>query len=397
MSPIIRRLLTLPLTLGLVAPAAASEFTAGSTGADGALQVTSTNVEITLPPDGILNYTSIFIGANRVVTFKRNARNTPVFMLSQGDIVLGDGAEIRVDAEDGRSNGLAGRGGPGGFDGGSHVDIAQVPGPGQGPGAPQPTTQITGCGTGCYSRGASYGTAAGGTEPGAIYGTQLLMPLVGGSGASGSGSSYGGGGGGGAILLASDTRIAMGTSSAIRARGGGSGGMGGGSGGAIRLVAPVVEGSGQLDVTGGSGGNPGGAGRARIDTLFNTQLAITRAPSNAPYTIGSMMLAFLDIEPQIDILGVGQESIPLGYDGEFLVLLPSGSGASQEVTIKLTDFTGTVPIRVTLTPEVGAKMVWDTEVDMSTGVVNGSKTVDVTVDFPLNVATYVHVWTRPSP
>jgi hypothetical protein len=40
--------------------------------------------------------------------------------------------------------------------------------------------------------------------------------------------------------------------------------------------------------------------------------------------------------------------------------------------------------------------VWDTEVDMSTGVVDGSKTIDVTVDFPLNVATYVHVWTRPT-
>ncbi|MFT7583378.1 MAG: hypothetical protein ACI9MR_005065 [Myxococcota bacterium] len=369
-----------------VGSANAGTFATGSTGADGVLDVTD-DMEVTLPADGILNYASVTVRAGKVLTFTRNARNTPVFLLSQGDIVLEASARVSVDGEDGRINGLGGRGGNGGFGGGSQIDTAQLPGAGQGPGgAPAPVTTTS---WGSHAGYGQIGSAQFG-PPGEAYGSQLLLPLIGGSGGS-AGNGYGGGGGGGAILLASDTRIALAASSTITAVGvSNPQSTGQGSGGAVRLVAPIVEGTGILTIRGG------GPGRARVDTLFNTSLNITRLPSNAPYTIGSMMLAFLDIEPQIDILGIGQESIPLGHNGEFLVLLPSGSGSTQDVTIQLTDFTGSVPIRMTLTPEVGPILTYDLTVDMSDAV-DGEKSVDITGVFPLNISTFVHVWTVPVP
>ena len=383
---IVRLALTALVSASLGSNAMAAEFTSGSTGADGALDVIEDTV-IPLPPDGILHCTSVTIRADQQLSFQRNANNTPVFILSQGDVVFENNAVIRITGEQGQANGVGGAGGPGGFAGGSHVDINQRGGAGFGPGAGTPGPDPI-----SWGRSASYGAAGSTTygPPGPTYGSQLLMPLVGGSGGA-AGNGYGGGGGGGAILIASDTRIAMGDNSRILAFGEGStSGPGDGSGGAVRFIAPVVEGTGRFDVAGG------GAGRTRIDTLTTDNMNITVTPVSAPFSVGSMMVVFMDIQPRIDILGVGQQSIPLGHDGEFLVVLPSGSGSAQDVTVQLSSFTGQVPIRMTLTPEAGEALTYDVTVDMSDAV-DGVKSVDITGDFPLNVPTVVNVWTVPPP
>src|SRR5262245_3191512 len=80
--------------LGIVITAAAltatpvhAQFSSGSTGADGAFNPAS-NVTVTLPANGVFNYTTINIPSGVTVKFTRNAANTPVTLLAQGDVVI---------------------------------------------------------------------------------------------------------------------------------------------------------------------------------------------------------------------------------------------------------------------------------------------------------------------
>lgn len=281
----------------------------GSTGADGALNPT-VNTEITLPPSGILNYTTVNIPAGVTVKFKRNAANTPIYLLASGDVTIAGTIDIR--GQDGKhsgtygdgaqgDDGLPGEAAPGGFSGGrggrddaqQRTDIIRGGGglgPGGGPGGLEGNN---GCsptggyikyvgGGGGHTRkaykletvvrcGANYGPA------GASYGSTLLQPLVGGSGGGGGrgGTNYpgsGGGGGGGALLIASSgTLKILNTAGAIDATGGdgggvagtGGGGQGaGGSGGAIRLVGTLITGNGKLLAKGGCTNANGSRGQS---------------------------------------------------------------------------------------------------------------------------------------
>ena len=74
------------LMMGPVASALA--FTSGSTGALGAFAPVS-NTTVVLPPDGILNYTTVTIPSGVTVTFQPNSANTPVTLLAQGNITIG--------------------------------------------------------------------------------------------------------------------------------------------------------------------------------------------------------------------------------------------------------------------------------------------------------------------
>ncbi len=78
----------------LAAASAQAAFNSGSTGADGALNPT-VNTEIQLPPSGILNYTTVNIPAGVTVKFKKNAANTPVFILASGDVTIAGKIDIR--------------------------------------------------------------------------------------------------------------------------------------------------------------------------------------------------------------------------------------------------------------------------------------------------------------
>src|SRR5690349_19033506 len=75
------------------APGAASAFTSGSTGADGAFSPT-VNTTVPLPPSGIFNYTSVNIPTGVTVKFLKNRTNTPVVILATGDVTIAGTIDI---------------------------------------------------------------------------------------------------------------------------------------------------------------------------------------------------------------------------------------------------------------------------------------------------------------
>jgi hypothetical protein len=207
-----------------------------------------------------------------------NSRNNPLTILSQHDIRLGANTYIYANGLDGvppsgPTGGIGGRGGPGGFAGGSG-----------GFGGTTPTSGNPGFGPSGGAGGTALATTAAalsGSAATASPGSQLLTPVVGGSG-GGSGAGVagsggfcpgggigvggpGGGGGGGALLLsATDTIVLTNGNSGLRSiyLTGGSGGFalncltgGAGGGGSVRLVASTISGSGAIE----------GASRVRIE------------------------------------------------------------------------------------------------------------------------------------
>lgn len=278
-------------------------FNSGSTGADGALNP-AVNTEIQLPASGILNYSSINIPAGVTVTFKKNAANTPVYLLVSGAATIA--GSINISGQDSTNSGtygdgnqaddgIPGVGGPGGFDGGrgGRDDQSQSPtivrgGAGLGPGGGGGGTELawSNCDSGRYEN--SFGLGGAYAEKGSNfryldyacsrtsaneaadlaarpYGSSSLQPLIGGSGGGGGkgGTNYagsGGGGGGGGILIAVSGTLTVPSGGSIISNGGSSGGIGGsgsgsagagGSGGAIRLIASFFTGSGSLSAIGG--------------------------------------------------------------------------------------------------------------------------------------------------
>src|ERR1035438_3892518 len=220
---------SLLLTLAFALAAVAQPFSSGSTGADGALDLTNGNQTIQLPPSGIFNYTTVNIPNGRTLTFTMNLQNTPVVMLAQGTVTISGlinvSAPLDINLHGTRTPG------PGGFEGGDF----NMPGFGPAPGLP----------------------ASQSTWVAQWVGPLSLVPIIGGSG--GAGFQYQGcpasqlaqgGGGGGAILIASSTSIAL--SGQIWANGSppvsicGNDPLTSGAPGAIRLVANSVTASGNL-------------------------------------------------------------------------------------------------------------------------------------------------------
>jgi len=97
-------------------PVFAQAFTSGSTGSLGAFSP-ATNTVVTLPADGILNYTTVTIPVGVTVTFQPNAANTPVIMLATGNVLIA--GVVNLDGVAGTGYGVnvppGGAGGPGGF------------------------------------------------------------------------------------------------------------------------------------------------------------------------------------------------------------------------------------------------------------------------------------------
>lgn len=357
------------------APAAA--FNSGSTGADGALNP-AVNVDIQVPPSGILNYTAVNIPNGVTVRFLKNALNTPVYLLVAGDVTLA--GTIDVSATNGRhsgtavdgnlaDDGLPGVGGPGGYDGGrgGRDDPALSPliirggsglGPGGGLGGLEPGNLA--CGTGRYTPTALGGShATNGSNyyfsfycavPSAAskpYGSNALQPLIGGSGGGGGagGANYpgpGGGGGGGAILVAASGTLNIPATGRIFANGGNAGGYAGtgsgsyaagGSGGAIRLMATTITGGGTLNANGGCGhdgtvanfcgigtyGLGGAVGRIRLEgesITFN-------GPNSPVYSADVPGPIFLASVPALRIASVAGTAVPPVPTGTADVVLPA--------------------------------------------------------------------------
>lgn len=308
---VVVRALALASASAMACLGAAHAFDSGSTGEDGVLNPAVTT-EITLPPSGILQYTSVNIPSGVTVSFKRNALNTPVQLLVSGDVTIagtislnGKDAKPTGTAGDGAlgDDGLPGEGGPGGFDGGrggkadaaSRLELIRG-GTGLGPGGGKGGDERKdGCYGGVYRHyqglGAAYAVIGGngyGSSWGCgssdllipkSYGTAAVTPLIGGSGGGGGlgGSNYsgsGGGGGGGAILIASSGAINIsgvidttgGDGGDIAGTGAGSSGAGG-SGGAIKLMASAINGKGSLYANGGCR-TSGGTRRYECDKRY---------------------------------------------------------------------------------------------------------------------------------
>lgn len=374
----------------------------GSTGADGALAPV-VDTAIGLPPSGILNYTTINIPSGVTVTFLNNASNTPAVVLVQGDAVI-DGS-INVSGKDGNLAGLGAgsQGGSGGFDGGFGGAATADGGNGQGPGGgiggrQNSSAECGGTGGGFALEGGTSSTCV--ADPGGkSYGSERLVPLIGGSGGGGgrnatsTGLAGGGGGGGGALLLAvSGTVTVNGSILATGGRGGDAisnlAAGGGGSGGAVRIVTTVLAGSGSIDVRGGAGGAPasfgaaaggqGSFGRIRLEAE-SVVGAITSVPAGIARLTGpsDIFPANLPVIRIATVDGIPIASQPNGVDD---VVLPTT--ITNPVTVGLT--ASNVPlgtqIQLTMTPRVGAAVS-----TLSTALVGtvADSSASASIDLPL--------------
>lgn len=358
----------------------AAPFSAGSNGSLGAVTITS-NTVMELPADGKLHFISLTVNPGRILQFTKNPLNTPVQILSQGDISIGGTITLNGGHADG---GAPGRGGPGGFDGGfggyGNVGVAATGGDGTGPGRGR-----RGNAQPPYSHGAAHLDPAGSNTN--VYGSALIVPLIGGSGGAGSDGNpgQGGGGGGGAILIASNTKITL--NGLVDANGGN--GAGGGSGGAIRFVAPIVTGNGSFDVRGGFGNWMGGSGgRVRIDT--EDRYAFRSLRFQGRVTQGSQMFVDPPAGGVLNIVEAAGQTIPVPATAGVQVNLPAGSSQNRQVKVAGSGFGANVPIRVVVTPENGASSSYDAEIPIVGG--NGQVTVDVVI--PIGGVTQIHAWTR---
>lgn len=361
---------------------ATAQFQSGSTGADGALNVTADRT-IALPPDGVLNYTTITVAANRTLRFTRNSLNTPVYLLATGAVQI-DGT---IDVSGKPSTGpVGGAGGPGGFDGGfGGYNLDNRAGDGLGPG------------------GGKGNNASGKFQ--SVYGNSLLVPLVGGSGSAGRDGNPGSGGcgGGGAILIASTLSVTI--NGAINAVGGAysmpqdNQYYPAGSGGAVRIVAPIVKGTGHLNTKGGRIRRPttfpetdsfAESGRIRIDCTDS--LSFRSLTSEGRLSRGSRMFVTpANGLPRLDIVRAAGQEIPLGAQTAVSLELPVGSPATQVVRVQGRNFTQATGIRVVVTPENGPSRSFDSTLPGDAGP---EPFVDVNVTLSAGVVNQINAWTR---
>ncbi len=372
------------LTAGSVT-AFAQGFNAGSTGVLGDV-VIDADTQLDLPADGVLNYRTLRVNANATLSFNRNARNTPVFILSQGDVVIN--GNIDISGFQSRLNN-GGVGGPGGFDGGKPGFAGQVPaGNGYGPGGGSGGADDSCDNPQSPGQGAYGGRRSFGPNHGAIYGSSLLINLVGGSGGGGGNDAEkGGGGGGGALLISANTRIAL--NGLIKAQGGANRVcVNSGSGGAVRLVATKVEGAGTINTQDGNG-NAEGRGRIRVDAIDLSGLSVHFQP-DAARTVGSNLISFAPLTPRLETIEVAGNAVPPGSPGPTF-FLPFNSTTNRTVRIQARDFKRVVPIDVVLTPNSGPVRRFQAEIDNTS--VNPA-VVEVPVTVPVNTLVTVHAWTR---
>jgi len=368
-------------SLGLAGPLYGQSFNAGSDGSLGDVVITN-NTTMNLPPDGKLHFRNLTVNSGATLTFNRNSNNTPVFILSQSNVIVS--GTINVDGGANTVN-TGGLGGPGGFDGGKPGFGAEVPpGDGYGPGGGH--GGVNDCNDAAnVAVGAGHGTRRSAFS-GNIYGNTLLIPMVGGSGGGGgaNNANAGGGGGGGAVLIAANKRVAV--NGSILARGGQGGFcLNGGSGGAIRLVSFTVDGSGNLNTSAINGNS--GEGRVRIDTVIRTGLNFS---INGVSSIGGNLLVFPPTVPTLTVTEAAGNTVTNG-NGPVVFTLPFGSTTNRTIRIQAQDFARSVPIRVTLTPDSGIQRIFDADVDNSS--INPA-VVDVPVTVPINTLVTVHCWTR---
>lgn len=317
-------------------------------------------------PDGIYQYTSVNIPGNVAVTFTPNAANTPVVWLVQSNCVIAGTISLN-----GQSGVEGGTGGPGGFRGGNTGGGGALSGEGLGPGGGKSS------GTNAIGGNASYATL-GSTlsdipsptqaQPGNLYGSQLILPLIGGSGGGGCNGAKGGGGGGALLIAASDTILLSGS---IKANGGpGNLGAfdpepGSGSGGSVRLVASHLLGSGSIEVIGGTTivwtgsfhNQIAGDGRIRLDVLDNSYSGgvsgqITRGFQPIIVPVAGQL-------SQLKVTTIGGVAVAANPSG--VLVTPDAIISGQQanpifVVVHCSDLPLNTPVTVTVKPANGASV-----------------------------------------
>jgi hypothetical protein len=358
--------------------------------------IVNQKIQVPLPADGVLVLSGMNLqprpadGGTLTVSFIKNAANTPVTLLIDGNLTLATNTTLTVSGDvgtNGSTNGLGvgGNGGPGagrGGDGGYQlVNFAAIGGTGLRPLG----------GAGSTGLGALLAAVNG-----LFTATSDLLPMVGGSGGGGGASTSnasncsggGGGGGGGGILIAANGTVTInGTFNADGGdRGFGSNGAcatngAGGSGGAIRILANTLAGTGTMNAR--SGVSPTGTrptpsyGAIRLEALTNTfpvngtdPLAV-RTPGPGP--------VFNVFNPTVAITSVGGQAVPPNpqgvYGGVDVVLPIPGSTAVVFSTSGVP--TGTT-VNVTVKPKVGVGA--DSRTTTLTNCTNGTCIENVTFD-----------------
>jgi hypothetical protein len=310
------RLLLFTFASSLVA--VAQSFVSGSTGIDGALDLTTGDRTIQLPDSGILNYTTVNIPAGKTLTFGLNLGNTPVVMLAQGAVLISGTINI---------SGSTPTPGPGGFYGGAPLQDGFGPGAG----------------------------VMSGQRNGSWIGPLSLVPIVGGSGSASPGipgyycNSSPGGGGGGAIVIASSVSVSVAATGYIIANPGGAGcsdvgwGFQGGAG-AIRLV------SNSLDV--------GGHLFAAVVRLEAPLSALTYTGDGTPpvrSTINPLIVP--TNSPSITFSSIGGYQVP-SYSGSSFstidLLLPSQLQDPIPVVVQATNVPVGSPVSLSFSGSIGA-------------------------------------------
>jgi hypothetical protein len=413
-----RLILVLTVLLG-ISPlarhgAGAQTFSSGSTGADGAFAPTG-NTTVTLPPNGILNFTTVHVPQGVTVRFSRNATNTPATLLASGNVTIEGTIDVAGSpgGDGGQGIGVTtngGTGGPGGLDGGAgatglvSVTGGTGRGPGGGTGGTAGSSRTAAGGGGGFQGTGGNGSADPNNTPGVggpAYGDSTLLPLVGGSGGGGGGSTLGytaggGGGGGGALLIASSGTLTFGASGRIDARGGagGSGGGagpgGGGSGGAVRIVATTIVGAGNIDVSGRPGGSyyttggPGAAGRVRIEAHSSTGTINISGVPPASISMSSPTIVALAATPMVQIASIGGITAPASPTASFGVpdvVLPASTANPVAVTVTAANIPVGTVISVTVSGQNGGGSA--TESTALAGTL-ASSTATATISVPLN-------------
>lgn len=404
------------LSILLIGAAPSWAFDSGSTGEDGAFSPT-VDTELQVPPDGVFNFTSVDIPENVTVTFQKNVLNTPVTVLVSEDATVAGTIDVRGEdspgiggAGDGitADDGLPGTGGPGGFDGGrggaSSLDdpSMRIAGDGQGPGfGERAANEFTRNDTGCPGAGAGFGEKAEDAQldpcrgtrlakGGDAYGSEKLLPLIGGSGGGGgnggiSHAGAGGAGGGGAILLAVSGTLDI--RGEVRADGGRSGGIvedgggrgGGGSGGAIRLAATTLSGNGPITARGGNNGqfavNDGSPGRIRIEA----EVMNRTDPTSPPFSFDQPGELFLAGMPSVRITSVAGVDAPAEPTGDADIVLPSDTPNPVNVTFEASNVPLGNTVELTVTPAKGASTA---AVSDALDGTESSSTATASVDLP---------------
>lgn len=191
----------------------------------------------------------------------------PLVLLAPGNVQINGTINAIVDDI------YAAQGNAGGF---SSPKGEQVKG--QGPGGGSGTSTEAGGGGFCGKGGK--GGSASGAPGGVSYGSEDLVPLIGGS-SGGNGATGGvGGAGGGAVQIIAGGKLTLAATGIVHVGGGGGGwnGGGGGSGGAILLEANEVVIAGTLAANGGAGGEGDGVAG---DSGLNASPDAVPAPSGS--------------------------------------------------------------------------------------------------------------------